>query len=104
MNQNATANSTLGLALVDLRDASLAFANDSISAQSLGLAANLGQIVVAANPVNHTITVRFGATDIVFEATANERPPQPVFRFGSNGNKSANNNRRTLQGFQLFGK
>ena len=99
----ATANSTLGLAMVDLRDASLAFASDSIPAHSLGQAANLGQIAVAANPVRRTVTVRFGATDIVFTPTASERPPQPVFRFGSNGNKSANS-RRTLQGFQLFGE
>jgi hypothetical protein len=102
MNQNAGINASLGLVLTDLRDASLAFANDSIPAQSLGQAANLGQIAIAANPVEHTITVRFGATDVVFEATSNERPPQPVFRFGSNGNKAANS-RKPLQGFQLFG-
>jgi hypothetical protein len=102
MNQNTSANSTLGLVLVDLRDASLAFANDAIPAHSLGPAANLGHVAIAANPVKHTITVRFGATDIVFAATNNERPPQPVFSFGSNGNKAANSNRRT--GFQLFGE
>jgi tetratricopeptide (TPR) repeat protein len=102
MNQEA-ANSTLGLVLVDLRDASLAFANDAIPSSSLGTAANTGQITIAANPVKHTITVRFGATDIVFASTANDRPPQPVFRFGSNANKAANNNRRTFQNFQLFG-
>ena len=102
MNQNTSANSTLGLVLVDLRDASLAFANNSIPAHSLGQAANLGHIAVAANPVNHTITVRFGATDIVFASTANERPPQPIFRFGNNGNKAVNN-RQALPGFQLFG-
>ncbi len=101
MNPNSGVNSTLGLVLIDLRDASLAFANDTIPAHSLGAAANLGHIMIAANPVKHTITVRFGATDIVFEATANDRPPQPVFRFGSNGNKAAN--RRALPGFQLFG-
>lgn len=103
MNQNASADSTLGLMLVDLRDASLAFANDAIPAHSLGPAANAGHIAVAANPVKHTVTVRFGATDIVFSATAKERPPQPVFWFGSNGNKAANNNLRVRQGFQLFG-
>lgn len=102
MNQNAI-NSTLGLVLVDLRDASLAFANDAIPAQSLGQAANLGHVAIAANPVNHSITVRFGSTDIVFAATTNERPPQPVFQFSTNGNKAANTTRRALQGFQLFG-
>ena len=102
MSPNATPNSTLGLVLVDLRDASLAFASDAISAHSLGQAASFGQIAVAANPVKRTLTVRFGATDIVFAPTITERPPQPVFRFGSNGNRSTNN-RRTLQGFQLFG-
>lgn len=103
MNQSAV-NSTLGLALVDLRDASLAFANDVIPVQTLGQAAIVGQIAVAANPVNHTVTVRFGASDIVFTATSNERPPHPVFQFGTTGNKAANNNRRALQGFQLFGE
>ncbi len=103
MNPNASADSTLGLVLVDLRDASLAFANDSIPAHSLGPAANLGQIAIAANPVKHTVTVRFGATDIVFTSTKNERPPQPVFRFSSNGNKATKNNGRPPRGFQLFG-
>jgi outer membrane protein assembly factor BamB/tetratricopeptide (TPR) repeat protein len=103
MNPSALANSTLGLVLVDLRDASLAFANDSIPAQSLGQAANTGQLSVAANPVKHTITVRFGSTDIVFTATTGERPPQPVFRFVSNGNRAANSRQSTFKGFQLFG-
>jgi outer membrane protein assembly factor BamB len=103
MNPNASADSTLGLALVDLRDASLAFANDVIPAHALGPAANLGQIAVAANPVNHTITVRFGTTDIVFTCTDNERPPQPVFSFSSNGNKAAKNSKPAFKGFQLLG-
>ena len=103
MNSNASADSTLGLVLIDLRDASLGFAHDMIPAHELGLAANSGQIAVAANPVNHTITVRFGATDIVFTCTAAERPPQPVFWFSSNGNKAAKNNKSAFKGFQLFG-
>lgn len=103
MNSNAGLDSTLGLVLVDLRDASLAFANDAIPSHWFGSAANSGQIAIAANPVNHTVTVRFGATDIVFTATEKDRPPQPVFRFGSNGNKAANSSSRSLRGFQLFG-
>ncbi|MDX1926097.1 MAG: PQQ-binding-like beta-propeller repeat protein [Pirellulaceae bacterium] len=103
MNPNASADSTLGLALIDLRDASLAFAHDAIPTHALGPAANAGQIAVAANPVNHTITVRFGATDIVFTCTDRERPPQPVFWFSSNGNKAAKSSKSTFRGFQLFG-
>ena len=74
---NLRANATVGLVLVDLRDGSLAFANDSIPVPSLG------QVAVAQNPIANTITVRLGSTDILFTATNNERPPQPVFHFGN---------------------
>ena len=85
------ANATVGLVLVDLRDASLAFANDSIPVPSVG------HVAVAHNPVENVITVRLGTTDILFKATDGDRPPQPVFHFG--------NSRKIIpsQSFPLFG-
>ena len=85
------ANATAGLVLVDLRDGSLAFANDSIPV------ASAGNVAMAINPVENKITVRIGTTDIVFTPTDGERPPQPVFQFG--------NSRKIIpsQSFPLFG-
>ncbi len=74
---NLRANVSVGLVLVDLRDGSLAFANDSIPVPSLG------PIAIGCNPIASTITVRLGSTDILFTATNEERPPQPVFHFGN---------------------
>ncbi len=89
IGQNARANTSVGLALIDLRDASLAFANDAIPVPSIGTVESLQILMQHHHRTNRLNRCLLAATD--------ESASSASFPFG--------NTRRITapQNFQLFG-
>jgi outer membrane protein assembly factor BamB len=69
-----------GLILFDLRDGSLAYANDSIRISQ----PTASMFSMSLLPVEGEISIGLGEGNYVFKPTDELKAPQPVFRFGSN--------------------
>lgn len=79
---------TAHLAVVDLRDGILAYANNSLPFNQQSIEGS--EFAMKVDPIDHALFLTVGSTEVVLKITDIEKPPQPVCYYGMIGGKKQN--------------
>ena len=76
------------LAVVDLRDGTLAYANNSLPINTQGIEGS--EFTMRIDPSRSTLQLSVGTTGVTLKITETEKPPQPVCFYGALGGRKQN--------------
>ena len=76
------------LAVVDLRDGTLAYANNSLPINSQGIESS--EFTMRVDAAKSKVELSVGTTKVMLRITDTEKPPQPVCFYGALGGRKQN--------------